>query len=111
MDSQISNDDLYLKIFFTNISRGRVGGAFLGELKHEKGTNYIEFSIDTQYFVPGSYYANFVLYLQDDNGNVTTHDSCRAMFFNIEHGMKSKHIREWYSNWGTVVLPCLSYIE
>lgn len=101
--------ELFLKVFFTNTARGIVGGGFLGKLEYVDGMNYADIVIDTQYFVPGSYIPNFKLYSQDDQGIVVTHDTCEALYFTIEHSEKSVHLREWYSNWGTAVLPCLSY--
>jgi len=106
-----SYPNLRLKIFFTNVARGIVGGGFLGNLEYVMESNFVDICIDTQYFIPGTYISNFKLYSQDEEGNVITHDTCEALVFTIEHSEKSMHLREWYSNWGTVVLPCVSYLE
>ena len=103
--------NLQLKVFFVNTARGVVGGSFLGKLEYTQGMNYADVVIDTKYFIPGSYIPNFKLYSQDDQGSVVTHDTCEALFFTIEHSEKSIHLREWYSDWGTAVIPCLRYVE
>ena len=110
-ESPAQGQDLFLKVFFTNNARGIVGGAFLGKLAYTKGINYADIAIDTKYFVPGSYFSNFKIYNQDEQGNVITYDTCEALAFTIEHGDQSTHLQEWYSNWGSAVLPCLSYLE
>lgn len=110
-ESLDSNQNLQLKVLFINNARGVVGGAFLGKLEHSEGTNYTHFAIDTTYFVPGSYYLNLKLYNQFDEGNVVTYDTCEALAFTVEHSDKSVHLREWYNNWGSAVIPCLSYVE
>jgi len=102
---------LALKVFFINNTRGIVGGGFLGELKYSKGINYSDIAIDTKYFVPGSYLPNFKLYKQDEIGNVITYDTCEALPFTVDHSAESKHLQEWYSDWGSAVLPCLTYAE
>ena len=103
--------ELFLKVLFSNTARGIVGGGFLGTLQYVDGMNYADIVIDTQYFVPGSYIPNFKLYSQDGQGIVVTHDTCEALCFTIEHSEKSVHLREWYNNWGSAILPCLSYGE
>jgi hypothetical protein len=110
-DSQTLGRDLQLKVFFTNTARGIVGGSFLGKLEYVVGRNYTDVALDTSYFYPGTYIPNFKLYTQDADGNVITYDTCEALVFTVEHGEKSLHLREWYSNWGSVVLPCLTHAE
>ena len=110
-ESPATEEPLFLKILFTNVARGVAGGGFLGEVKHTQGMNYAEFFLDTKYFIPGNYIPNFKLYSQNEQGSVVTHDTCEALYLIIEHSEKSVHLREWYSDWGTAILPCLSYEE
>ena len=109
--SSPGEQELYLKVFFTNLARGVVGGAFLGKLNYSVGENYADIVIDTSVFVPGNYLPNFKLYTQDEEGNVVTFDACEALLFTVEHGENSAHLRQWYSNWGSAILPCLTYYE
>ena len=110
-ESPESKQEMRLKVFFINTARGVVGGGFLGKLAYTSGLNHADFTIDTKYFIPGTYLPNFKLYTQDEQGNVITFDTCEALAFTIEHSEESIHLREWYSDWGTAVLPCLSYLE
>lgn len=105
--SEKKDKNLSLKILFTSMSRGAIGASFVGKIDNREGDNSIELEIDTTCFIPGTIRANFKFYYEDDEGNVLTHDTCRALFFTIETGEKSKHLREWYSDWGAVVLPCV----
>ncbi|MBE6949084.1 MAG: ATP-binding cassette domain-containing protein [Ruminococcaceae bacterium] len=110
-ESPDSDANLELKVLFINSARGVVGGSFLGKLEHSEGLNYADITIDTRYFVPGSYFLNLKLYNQIDQGNVITYDTCEALAFTVEHSEKSIHLREWYNNWGSAVLPCLRHVE
>lgn len=110
-ESPAQNQNLELKVLFINNARGVVGGAFLGRLEYTEGINYANLTIDTSYFVPGSYYLNLKMYNQMDQGNVVTYDTCEALSFTIEHSDRSVHLREWYNNWGSAVIPCLHYLE
>ena len=110
-ESPSSNQDLELKVLFINNARGVVGGSFLGRLSYSQGMNYADLTIDTSFFVPGSYYLNLKLYNQMPQGNVVTYDTCEALAFTIEHCEKSAHLQEWYNNWGSAVIPCLHYAE
>ena len=106
-----SEQELALKMLFINSVRGVVGGAFLGKLEYSEGYNHVEVFIDTSCFVPGNYNLNIKLYKQIGQENVITFDTCEALAFTIEHSEKSIHLQEWYSNWGSAVLPCLHYAE
>ena len=87
------------------------GIAFCGELHHIKGINSTVFELDTQYLIPGRYTVAFKVYDEDNNGNVSYYDQCRAMAFVVEHNSKSNHLRSWYSDWGNTVLPCIRIVN
>ena len=106
--SQKQDPDLFLKILFTSTSRGTIGAAFLGKMDNNKGINTAELIFDTKQFVPGTVRANFKFYYEDEEGNVTTHDTCRALFFTVEHSESSKHLKQWFSDWGSAVLSCVT---
>lgn len=110
-ECQNCNQELHLKILFSNTARGIVGGGFLGRLEYVDGMNYVDVAVDTKFFIPGSYIPIFKLYSQDEQGSVVTHDTCEALCFTIEHSEQSIHLREWYNNWGSAILPCLHYVE
>ena len=45
------------------------------------------------------------------NGNVSYYDQCRAMGFIINHNEKSIHLKHWFSDWGSVVIPCIAQVD
>lgn len=106
--SQKADPDLFLKILFTSTSRGAIGASFLGKMNNHEGINTSDLVIDTSLFIPGTIRANFKFYYEDEEGNVETHDTCRALFFTVESGDNAKHLKQWYSDWGAVVLPCVT---
>ena len=108
--SEANNNKLQFKTLFISTSRGPVGVAFSGEVNYIKGANSIEIEIDTRFFIPGTYICEFMFYSENEEGNVQFHDICRALFFTVEDGEKSVFLRDWYSDWGASVLPCVAII-
>lgn len=106
-ESQNDDERLLLKAIINGIDLTPVGVSFGGELEHRVGTNQADFTFDTKYLVPGHYTVDFILYEEDQAGNVMFYDRCTALRFVLEHGEKSVHLKHWFKDWGNAVLPCI----
>ena len=109
--SENDSDNVQMKMLILTNNLDVAGIAFCGELHHIKGINSTVFELDTQYLIPGRYTVAFKVYDEDNNGNVSYYDQCRAMAFVVEHNSKSNHLRSWYSDWGNTVLPCIRIVN
>ena len=109
--SENDSDNVQMKMLILTNNLDVAGIAFCGELHHKKGINSTVFELDTQYLIPGRYTVSFKVYDEDNNGNVSYYDQCRAMAFVVEHNSKSNHLRSWYSDWGNTVLPCIRIVN
>ena len=109
--SENDSDNVQMKMLILTNNLDVAGIAFCGELHHIKGINSTVFELDTQYLIPGRYTVSFKVYDEDNNGNVSYYDQCRAMAFVVEHNSKSNHLRSWYSDWGNTVLPCIRIVN
>lgn len=109
--SENDSDNVQMKMLILTNNLDVAGIAFCGELHHKKGINSTVFELDTQYLIPGRYTVAFKVYDEDNNGNVSYYDQCRAMAFVVEHNSKSNHLRSWYSDWGNTVLPCIRIVN
>ena len=109
--SENDYDRVNLKLLLLTNDLETAGVVFCGELKHITGINTAVFELDTQYLVPGRYKVNFKVYDEDKNGNVSYYDQCRAMGFIVDHNDHSIHLKHWFSDWGSVVLPCINRID
>ena len=109
--SENDSDNVQMKMLILTNNLDVAGIAFCGELHHKKGINATVFELDTQYLIPGRYTVSFKVYDEDNNGNVSYYDQCRAMAFVVEHNSKSNHLRSWYSDWGNTVLPCIRIVN
>ena len=85
-----------------------MGVMFGGKLDNTIGIHQKDFEIDTSFFSPMQYTLCIRLYGESKNGNVTNYDEAQGVFVNIDHGEKSVHLKQWASDWGGAVLPCLS---
>lgn len=108
--SEQDDNNLQMKMTIASTSRGPVGAVFVGYVNSKIGQNERTLTFDTTYFVPGTYKFICKLYYEDEFGNVRTHDTCTALFITIEPCDKSKHLKQWFSDWGSTVLPC-AYID
>lgn len=107
-NSENSFERIKVKMLICTNDLQTAGVAFGGELKHEDGINTADFELDTKYFIPGRYKVNIKLYDEDEDGNVSYYDQCRAMGFVINECEKSLNLKHWFNDWGSVVLPCIA---
>ncbi len=105
--SEDSTERVMLKAIVNTLQTDDVGVTFAGELEHKCGENEAYLTFDTSFLVPGKYTVDFILYDEDNSGNILFHDRATCMRFSVEHGDNSKHLNHWFSNWGYAVLPCL----
>ena len=94
-------------MFVTNVDATPIGILFGGEIKQKVGVNYVDYMFDTNFFVPGKYYVDILLYDEDNAGGVMYYDKCTSFLFNIEHSSESIHLKNWFRDWGNAVLPCI----
>ena len=97
---------MFKSVLFT-ADRSAVGVIYGGELQHNSGDNYSDFTFDTKYLVPGKYMIDFKLYDEDKAGYVVYYDQCKGISFTVEHCDESLHIKHWFADWGNAVLPCI----
>lgn len=106
-ESETNDDRIKSKMLILTSDLETSGVAFGGELYHKTGINSVKYRLDTKYFIPGRYRVNIKLYDEDKNGNVIYHDQCLAFGFLVKPNERSIHLKHWFSDWGSVVLPCL----
>ncbi len=113
MDWHCSNatDRIKMKIVVSGSDTEGVGVIYAGNLKHTEGNNQTEFLFDTKYFMPGRYTLHFKLYDEDYIGNAAYYDQCPGIRFNIEHNDCDIHLKHWFKDWGSAVLPCIEQIN
>ena len=113
MDWHCSNatDRIKMKIVVSGSDTEGVGVIYAGNLKHTEGNNQTEFLFDTKYFMPGRYTLKFKLYDEDYIGNAAYYDQCPGIRFNIEHNDCDIHLKHWFKDWGSAVLPCIEQIN
>lgn len=109
--SENDNEVLKMKLVVNGIDASPVGVVFCGELKHNKGENVAEFTLDTSHFVPGKYTVDVILYDNDEVGNVMFYDRATALRFTVEHSDESVELKHWFKDWGYAVLPCVEQIK
>lgn len=105
--SKDKNERVKLKAVINTLQSEGVGVTFAGELAHNEGENETDLVFDTASLVPGKYTVDFILYDEDESGNILFHDRVTCMRFSLEHGDNSANLKHWFSDWGYAVLPCL----
>lgn len=101
------NEIVRLKAIVNTIDTDPVGVTFGGILEHNDGINETVCEFDTSYLVAGKYTVDFILYDQDEEGNVGFHDRVTALRFSVERGENGNDLKHWFSSWGYAVLPCM----
>lgn len=109
-NSTNSKDRIKVKMLVLTNSLEVAGVTFGGELHQTEGKNHQDYVFDTQYLIPGRYKINIKLYNEDEAGNVSYYDQCRAMGFIVNECENAKHLKHWFADWGSTVLPCIEQI-
>ena len=105
-ESYFENEDLKIKAVIYN-----TGFAFAGKLEYQLGINHQDFEFDSSVLVPGNYNISFKLYSEDNVGNSINVDEVQVLLVHITHSDNSVHLRQWFSNWGRVIMPDMKQID